>query len=162
LWREHMNRIDLGGRRAVITGGAQGIGQAVAERLMESGASVSLWDRNMALTETSVTELSARGAVHGLAVDVTDAEGIANAAVKTVTELGTIDILVNSAGITGPNTQCWNYPVNAWRQVIEVNLTGTFLCLPGCGAAYDSAKIRPNREYFLGRGERGESKCFCV
>ncbi len=113
-----MNRIDLAGRRAVITGGAQGIGRAIAERFLASGAAVSIWDRNHAATESTVQELSGQGAIHGFAVDVTDAEHVG----------GGIDILVANAGITGPNTECWNYPPEAWRQVIDINLTGIFLC----------------------------------
>ena len=71
-----MNRIDLAGRRAVITGGAQGIGRAIAERFLESGASVSVWDRNQAATEATVQELSGHGLIHGLVVDVTDANAV--------------------------------------------------------------------------------------
>src|SRR6266403_4562233 len=123
-----MNRIDLAGRRAVITGGAQGIGRAIAERFLESGASVSVWDRNQAATDSTVQELSGHGLIHGLLVDVTDAQGIGEAAAETAKELGGIDILVANAGITGPNTECWNYPPDAWRQVIDINLTGIFLC----------------------------------
>jgi NAD(P)-dependent dehydrogenase (short-subunit alcohol dehydrogenase family) len=123
-----MNQIDLAGRCAVITGGAQGIGRAIAERFLESGAAVSVWDRNQAATDSTVQELSARGTIHGLAVDVTDAEGVGKAAAATVGKLGGIDILVANAGVTGPNTECWNYPPEAWRQVIDINLTGIFLC----------------------------------
>jgi NAD(P)-dependent dehydrogenase (short-subunit alcohol dehydrogenase family) len=123
-----MNRIDLVGRCAVVTGGAQGIGRGVVERFLDSGASVSVWDRNQDLTEAAAKELSGRDLVRGLVVDVTNAEAIADAAARTVTDLGGIDILVNSAGITGPNSKCWDYPIEAWRHVIDVNLTGTFLC----------------------------------
>jgi 2-dehydro-3-deoxy-L-rhamnonate dehydrogenase (NAD+) len=123
-----MNQIDLAGRRAVITGGAQGIGRAIAERFLSSGAAVSLWDRNRAATDSTVRELSTRGTVHGLAVDVIDAEGVGEAAAETTKILGGIDILVANAGITGPNTECWNYPPDAWRQVVDINLTGIFLC----------------------------------
>lgn len=123
-----MNRIDLAGRRAVITGGAQGIGRAVAERFLESGASVSVWDGNQGVTDSTVRELAARGSIHGLVVDVTDAEGLGEAAAATAKQLGGIDILVANAGITGPNMECWNYPPDAWRQVIDINLTGIFLC----------------------------------
>src|ERR1700719_994821 len=123
-----MNRIDLAGRRAVITGGAQGIGRAIAERFLESGASVSVWDRNQAATDSTVQELSGHGSIHGLVVEVTDAQCVDEAAAETAKELGGIDILVANAGITGPNTECWNYPPDAWRQVIDINLTGIFLC----------------------------------
>src|SRR5260370_7289160 len=123
-----MIRIDLAGRRAVITGGAQGIGRAIAERFLASGATVSIWDRNHAATESTVQELSDKGAIHGLTVDVIDAERVGEAASATANKLGGIDILVANAGITGPNTECWNYPPDAWRQVIDINLTGIFLC----------------------------------
>src|ERR1700732_2365158 len=123
-----MNRIDLAGRRAVITGGAQGIGRAIAERFLESGASVSVWDRNQAATNSTVQDLSGHGSIHGLVVEVTDAQCVDEAAAETAKELGGIDILVANAGITGPNTECWNYPPDAWRQVIDINLTGIFLC----------------------------------
>jgi 2-dehydro-3-deoxy-L-rhamnonate dehydrogenase (NAD+) len=122
-----MNRIDLDGRRAVITGGAQGIGRAVAERFLDSGASVSLWDRNQALLDSTARELSGRGPVQGLVADVTDAKGVCAAAAATVKDWGGIDILVANAGITGPNMEVWNYPVEAWRQVLDINLTGIFL-----------------------------------
>src|SRR5207245_2290106 len=115
---EAMNRIDLAGRRAVITGGAQGIGRAIAERFLASGTSVSIWDKNHAAMESTVQELSGRGAIHGFAVDVTDAEGVGEAAAAIAKKLGGIDILVANAGITGPNTECWNYPPEAWRQVL--------------------------------------------
>lgn len=123
-----MNRIDLAGRRAVVTGGAQGIGRAVADRFLNSGAAVSLWDRDQRLVESAAAELSGRGKVHALSVDVSDAEGVRLAAAATVEALGGIDILVANAGITGPNEKLWEYPVDAWRQVIEVNLNGVFLC----------------------------------
>jgi 2-dehydro-3-deoxy-L-rhamnonate dehydrogenase (NAD+) len=122
-----MNRIDLGGRRAVITGGAQGIGRAIAERFLESGASISIWDRNQELTESTVRELGGRGTVRSLVVDVTDEKRVGEAAADTAKELGGIDILVANAGIAGPNLELWNYPPDAWRQVIDVNLTGIFL-----------------------------------
>jgi NAD(P)-dependent dehydrogenase (short-subunit alcohol dehydrogenase family) len=123
-----MNRIDLAGRHAVITGGAQGIGRAIAERFLDSGAAVYLWDRNQPLTEATVKELAGRGVVRGLVVDVTDAERVGAAAASTIKDLGGIDILVANAGITGPNIECWNYSPEAWRQVIDINLTGIFLC----------------------------------
>jgi 2-dehydro-3-deoxy-L-rhamnonate dehydrogenase (NAD+) len=122
------NRIDLTGRKAVITGGAQGIGRAVAERFLESGAAVSLWDRNAAVTDATVKELSTLGQAHGLAVDVTDTAGVEKAAATTAEKFGAIDILVANAGITGPNVTTWKYPPEAWREVIDINLTGIFLC----------------------------------
>lgn len=120
------NRIDLEGRTAVVTGGAQGIGRAIAERLAASGARVAIWDRDEALArETSQT------IGHGAAafkLDVTDSDDVAAAAGRTASEFGQIDILVTSAGIAGPNLTVWDYPPGDWRQVMAVNLDGTFHC----------------------------------
>lgn len=123
-----MNKIDLAGRSAVITGGAQGIGLAIAEKLLASGASLSLWDSNEDLVKSAVDELSAKGKAHFCAVDVTNSEAVQGAAALTEQVLGRVDILVASAGITGPNAKCWEYPVGAWQQVIDVNLNGVFNC----------------------------------
>jgi len=121
------NRIDLTARRAVVTGGAQGIGRAVAERLLASGASVSLWDRDPGVASTA-RELAGLQAVHAEVVDVTNGPDVDRATAAAVQALGGIDILVANAGITGPNHKTWEYPVDAWRQVVDVNLTGVFLC----------------------------------
>jgi 3-oxoacyl-[acyl-carrier protein] reductase len=123
-----MNQIDLQGRRAVITGGAQGIGLAIAERLLASGASVSLWDRDTDLLERTRATLGAQGDVHAAVVDVTDDAEVERARDATHAVLGGIDILVPNAGIAGPSSTTWDYPVEAWRQVIEIDLTGVFLC----------------------------------
>ncbi|PYX57126.1 MAG: 3-oxoacyl-ACP reductase [Acidobacteria bacterium] len=123
-----MNKIDLEHRCAVITGGAQGIGFAIAERLLASGASLSLWDANEELLRSASHELSAKGEVQFCPVDVTDAEAVQRAADLTEESLGRVDILVASAGITGPNAKCWDYPVDAWQRVIDVNLNGVFHC----------------------------------
>ena len=123
-----MNKIDLDHRCAVITGGAQGIGFAIAERLLASGASLSLWDANEELLRSASHELSAKGVVQFCPVDVTDAEAVQRAADLTEEVLGRVDILVASAGITGPNAKCWDYPVDAWQRVIDVNLNGVFYC----------------------------------
>src|ERR1700736_4272933 len=123
-----MNKIDLEHRCAVITGGAQGIGFAIAVRLLASGASLSLWDANEELLRSASHELSAKGEVQFCPVDVTDAQAVQRAADLTEEFLGRVDILVASAGITGPNAKCWEYPVDAWQRVIDVNLTGVFHC----------------------------------
>ena len=130
-----MNQINLSGRRAIVTGGAQGIGLAIVERFLDSGASVSLWDRDDALLKETVAGLNHDDAVHHVAIDVTDAECVADALKQTERAIGGIDIMINNAGIAGPIAPSWEYPVDAWREVIEVDLNGVFFCcravLPG-------------------------------
>jgi 3-oxoacyl-[acyl-carrier protein] reductase len=123
-----MNQIDLAGRRAVVTGGAQGIGRAVAERFLSSGAAVALWDRDAPLVASTAAELARYGAVHPVRVDITDAGDVEAAVASTLDALGGIDILVANAGISGPNATLWEFPIEAWREILEVNLTGMFLC----------------------------------
>lgn len=123
-----MNAIDLRGRSAVITGGAQGIGRAIAERLLASGACVSLWDADATLVESTARELQTLGTVNFRVVDVTNADAILRASANTADVFGEIDILITSAGITGPNVKCWDYPVDGWRKVLDVNLNGVFYC----------------------------------
>jgi 2-dehydro-3-deoxy-L-rhamnonate dehydrogenase (NAD+) len=122
------NTIDLTGRIAVVTGGAQGIGRAIAERCLDSGASVAIWDRDAALAGKTAAELAPRGQVTAFAADVTDLHSIEQARDRTLAALGRIDILVNNAGIAGPNIKTWDYPPDAWDHVLAVNLTGTFNC----------------------------------
>jgi 3-oxoacyl-[acyl-carrier protein] reductase len=120
-----MNQLDFNGRGAVITGGAAGIGLAIAQRLVASGGRVSLWDRDAAALEQARGTL---GAADVRVVDVADAASVEEATEATTIALERIDALVCSAGITGPNTTTWEYPVDAWRQVLDVNLNGVFLC----------------------------------
>jgi 3-oxoacyl-[acyl-carrier protein] reductase len=122
------NKIDLDGRNAVVTGGAQGIGRAVVARLLESGASVAIWDRDRALAENAAAELGSLGEVVAFACDVTHAPEIERARDITLKTLGRIDILVNNAGIAGPNLRTWEYPAEAWAEVMRVNLDSQFLC----------------------------------
>jgi 2-dehydro-3-deoxy-L-rhamnonate dehydrogenase (NAD+) len=122
------NRIDLAGRTAAVTGGAQGIGRAIVERLLASGASVAIWDRDQTLAERTAAELKDRGRVVTCAVDVTDPQAAERARDATVSALGRIDILINNAGISGPNKPTWEYPVDAWREVLSINLDGPFHC----------------------------------
>ncbi|MDP7620463.1 MAG: SDR family NAD(P)-dependent oxidoreductase [SAR324 cluster bacterium] len=124
-----MNQIDLKNRKAVITGGAQGIGLAIAERLLDSGASVSLWDRDEYLLKETSDSLSSKGTVQPVAMDVTDLESVSNAAKTTKELLGAIEILVCNAGIAGPTAKIWEYPPEEWQQVIDIDLTGVFNCL---------------------------------
>jgi 3-oxoacyl-[acyl-carrier protein] reductase len=123
-----VHRFDLKGRRAVVTGGAQGIGRAIAERFLASGAAISIWDADADAAAGAGRELSAGGRVHTAAVDVSRVEQVEEAAATTARALGGIDILVANAGITGPNHPTWEYPVDAWRRVIDVDLHGVFYC----------------------------------
>jgi 3-oxoacyl-[acyl-carrier protein] reductase len=123
-----MNSIDLKGRRAVVTGGAQGIGRAIAERLLASGAAVALWDQDAALVKATAAELSRQGSASGIAADVTEPSAVQSAAEQSIAALGGIDILVNNAGISGPNAPTWDYPIEAWHRVLDIDLTGVFLC----------------------------------
>ncbi|RYF75011.1 MAG: SDR family oxidoreductase [Comamonadaceae bacterium] len=121
-----MNQLDFKGRHAVVTGGATGLGRGIAERLIASGGSVSLWDRDGAAAERTAAALGAQA--QAVTVDVTQQASVASAVAATLARAGRIDALVNSAGITGPNTKVWDYPVDAWREVMEVNVTGLFIC----------------------------------
>ena len=121
-----MNQLDFNGRTAVITGGAAGIGLAIAQRLIASGGRVSVWDRDAAALDKAKVHLTA--GVDTRVVDVADAASVDAAAQAAAAALGRIDALVCSAGITGPNTTMWEYPVDAWQQVMDVNVTGVFLC----------------------------------
>jgi 3-oxoacyl-[acyl-carrier protein] reductase len=120
------NRIDLEGRTAVVTGGAQGFGRAITERFAASGARVAIWDRDMALAERTAAELGER--VTAIACDVTDPAKVAEARDATVSRLGRIDILVNNAGIAGANAKTWETDVEEWRKVMRINLDGPFIC----------------------------------
>src|SRR5205809_6687671 len=122
------NKIDLAGRNAVVTGGAQGIGRAITERFLDSGAAVAIWDRDKAFAEKTAQELSNRGKVAAIACDVTRLADVERARDDTVTALGRIDILVNNAGIAGKNATTWEYPAEEWAQVMRVNLDGPFYC----------------------------------
>jgi len=123
-----MNQVDLRGRQAVVTGGARGIGLSIARRLLASGASVSLWDRDEELLAATLKELGKDGSVSAEIVDVSDVSGVAAATAATVEKHGKIDILVANAGVAGPNHTTWEYPIDTWKQVIEINLVGVFLC----------------------------------
>ncbi len=121
-----MNQLDFSNRTAVVTGGGTGIGLAVAQRLAAGGARVALWDRDAAALAKAQAALGGGTVVQ--AVDVADAQAVAAAATATAAALGRIDVLVCSAGIAGPNYTTWEYPLDAWRQVIDVNLNGLFYC----------------------------------
>ena len=122
------NKIDLSARNAVVTGGAQGIGRAITERFLESGAAVAIWDRDKSFAEKTDAELASRGKVIAVACDVTDLKDVERARDDTVTALGRIDILVNNAGIAGMNATTWDYSAEEWGKVMRVNLDGPFHC----------------------------------
>lgn len=122
------NKIDLSGKFAVVTGGAQGIGRAIVERFLDSGASVAIWDRDAALAKKTVGEVAKRGKAIAVSADVTNYQDVERARDETLKALGRIDILVNNAGIAGMNTTTWDYPIEEWRKVMSINLDGQFHC----------------------------------
>jgi 3-oxoacyl-[acyl-carrier protein] reductase len=118
-----LNQIDLAGQHAIVTGGAQGIGLAIAKRLSASGAKITLWDMNAEALETAKAALAGAAVV---AVDITDPEAVVAAHAKSEAQGGPVSICVNSAGVAGPNASVDAYDVGWWRKVIEINLNGTF------------------------------------
>jgi len=121
-----MNQLDFGGRHAVVTGGAAGLGFTIAQRLIASGGSVTLWDRDETAAGKAAAALGARA--WAVAVDVSQHASVCAAVQATLQHTPRVDALVNSAGVTGPNVKLWDYPVDDWRQVIDVNLNGLFMC----------------------------------
>jgi len=121
-----MNRLDFENRRAVITGGAAGIGLAVAQRLVQSGARVALWDRDATALTRARDQLGAAATVHEL--DIASADAVDRATSATLAALERVDVLVCSAGITGPNVPVWDYPPREWERVFDVNVHGLFYC----------------------------------
>jgi 3-oxoacyl-[acyl-carrier protein] reductase len=123
-----VHTFDLSGRRAVITGGAQGFGRAIAERFLHSGASVSLWDHDGGTLAATARDLASLGTVHTTIVDVADHAQVDAATAKTIQALSGIDILVANAGIAGPNHKLWDYPIDDWKNVIDIDLLGVYYC----------------------------------
>ena len=121
-----MNKIDLNGRCAVVTGGAQGFGRAITERFVASGAKVAIWDHDQPLADKTAKEIGS--AVTAFKVDVSDLAAVEKTRDATLKAFGKIDILVNNAGIAGPNVKTWEYPLDAWRSVLSINLDGPFHC----------------------------------
>jgi 3-oxoacyl-[acyl-carrier protein] reductase len=121
------NRLDLSGRVAIVTGGARGIGYAIAQRILRSGGIVSLWDVDQEALERARTELASLGDVGCVAIELTKEAEVQSSVQATVKRFGKIDILINNAGITGGNKPTWELDPNVWRRVIEVNLIAPFL-----------------------------------
>jgi 2-dehydro-3-deoxy-L-rhamnonate dehydrogenase (NAD+) len=121
-----MNRLDLNGRHAVVTGGAAGLGFAITQRLIASGAAVTWWDRDAPAMSAAAASLGQ--GVHQLVVDVGNHASVVQAVRQTLVNRNTIDVLVNCAGVTGPNVKLWDYPPEQWLQVMQVNLNGLFYC----------------------------------
>ena len=121
-----MNKIDLNGRCAVVTGGAQGFGKAITERFVASGAKVAIWDHDIALAEKTAKAIGP--AAIAIQVDVTDPAAVDKARDATLAAFGKIDILVNNAGIAGVNKTVWETDLDEWRKVLRINLDGPFIC----------------------------------
>jgi len=121
-----VNKIDLAGRFAVVTGGAQGFGKAIVERFVQSGAKVAIWDRDIGLAEKTAKTLG--DDVVAIACDVGDPASVAAARERTLERFGRIDILINNAGIAGAIAKTWETDVDDWRQVMRINLDGPFIC----------------------------------
>jgi NAD(P)-dependent dehydrogenase (short-subunit alcohol dehydrogenase family) len=121
-----VNQLDFKGRTAIVTGGAQGIGLAIVNRLVASGAKVRIWDLDDRLLAGTLAALGS--AVSGDAIDVTDPAAVERATRSALEALAKIDVLVNNAGIAGPNRPTVEYPVDEWERVLRVNLTSQFLC----------------------------------
>ena len=122
-----MNQIDLKGRVAVVTGGAQGIGYAISQRLLQSGASVVMWDVDAEKLNEAQASLSSFGKISGYVVELTSDDDVSLVTAKSINDSGQIDILVNNAGITGGNATTWDLDPGIWRRVIEVNLIAPYL-----------------------------------
>lgn len=122
------NQIDLKHKVAIVTGAARGFGLAIAERFLESGARVSLWDMDKQALDDAARSLKSKGKIDQIVIDVTDEVAVEEAVVQATEELGPIDILVNNAGIAGPNRKTWEYTPGEFRRIIEVNLTSAYIC----------------------------------
>ena len=123
-----MNNIDLKGKRVIVTGAARGIGFAIAERLLQSGATVTLWDIELPNLEKAQADLKSAGNVFSVEVDVTQENSIKRGVELTYEHMGDVEILINNAGITGGNATVWDMGITEWQKVLDIDLTGVFLC----------------------------------
>lgn len=122
-----MNRIDLKGRSAIVTGAARGLGLAISQKLLESGAKVSMWDLDKGMLDEVVKNLNADDRVHAAAADVCDEQAVKTAVAAALAKFGRLDILVNNAGIAGPVKRSWEYSLDEWRRVMAVNVDGVYI-----------------------------------
>ena len=118
-----MNKIDLNNRTAVVTGGVQGFGLAVAERFIDSGAKVVIWDRDQKLLD----DLNIDNTIK-INIDISNFDNVSSGFKLTLERVDKVDILVNNAGIAGPTVKSWEYPNDDWQKIMDINLTGTFNC----------------------------------
>ena len=128
---QYLNSIDLHNRTAIVTGAARGLGQAIASRMRQSGANIAAWDLPDAGIDEAAASLrrdvASSAELAGVGTDIADADSVAKALEATLQKFSTVDILINNAGISGPNLRLWEYPPDEWRQVIDVNLVGSYL-----------------------------------
>jgi len=122
-----MNKIDLNNKVAVVTGGARGIGLAICQRFLQSGAKVAIWDMDKEASVGAARSLSEFGEAKAFQVELTDDSSVASATQQTLEHFGQIDILVNNAGIAGMTDKTWKIPPEEWRRVVEVDLIGPYL-----------------------------------
>lgn len=121
-----MNKFNLSGRTSIITGGAQGFGLAMTERFLSSGAKVIIWDIDKNVVENSVAKLNNPNLSSSI-IDVTNFDQVSNE-IEKITQSNKIDIFVNNAGIAGKNTTVWDYPIEEWKKVLELDLNAVFYC----------------------------------
>ena len=119
-----MNKIDLKNKVAIVTGGAQGFGLAIVEKFLASDAKVIIWDKDKEM----MSALNLGDNVHTLEVDVTNFDSVSKATEQSLQISNSIDILVNNAGIAGPSYKTWEYPIEEWQKVIDIDLSGVFYC----------------------------------
>ena len=125
-----MNQLDMQGRHAVVTGGASGLGLAIVQRLLHSGARVTIWDYDQKGMDKAVSELRhqwPQAAIEAVQVNLTQHAHVVDAVKKTVA-FADVDALVNSAGISGPNMKSWDYPLDDWHKVFDINVNGLYYC----------------------------------
>ena len=152
-----MNSIDLNGRRAIVTGAAQGLGRAIGERLQASGAAVYVWDFDSCRYEGSPGGLARRWPCRVGSKSMFRISDAVEAALReTQASAGGIDILVNNAGISGPNMPTWEYPVDDWRRVIDIDLNGPLPGEPRRGAANEGRWLGADRQHRLGGRQGGQ------